>query len=95
MRKTFEGISEVYHIVSPNEDWYPFDWLKQRLIENNGKTVRVSIEVEPVTLRSRVEKIFDETGVRPINTPITAANYCDLFFILRERVLAEIDAYAK
>jgi len=64
-KRTFEGKVGYAHgiptVFIDGRDWYfpDFDF-KNHLKNMVGQTVRVSIEVEPITLKDRIEKIFEK-----------------------------------
>ena len=65
---TFEGkVIENHVVLGPNAIFCddglvqsPTKQLIGMLELHHGRTVRVSIEVEPITLKDRIEKIFDD-----------------------------------
>jgi hypothetical protein len=88
-KRTFEGrliVDEYGPPVNYMEkigDDYPARWLMTALKPLHNQEVRVSIEVEPITLKDRVAKIFDS-----IDTP-------DCWVVdlprLRQLMLAELE----
>ena len=102
MRRTFEGkVSprgyeehsgyRLDHYVSgPEGNFYPHNWLKGELSRLERKTICVTIEIEEVSLRDRVAKIFDDFLGVGVGDPLKErSDY--VVNLLKEKVLAEID----
>jgi hypothetical protein len=94
LKKTYEGrigyAQGIPAVFIDGRDWYfpDFDFRGNIRI---GQTVRVSIEVEPVTLKDRVAKIFDAIRINDLE-PSALINFDTRDFqALRARVLAELD----
>ena len=104
MKRTFKGkvvakmgsyVRDIHALVVADGmgESYPLDWLFWQMNEQRDKHIRVSIEVEPVSLRDRVAKIFEEMiarrGAGSVSNP--PEEVCYALEAARAEVLAEID----
>jgi len=56
-----------------------------------GQEVRLTIEVEPISLKDRVEKIFEQRDFVTLDIPYPSGVVHEIINVLKRRVLAEIE----